>query len=355
MILSAQRALDKIRKGTLAPGYLLLGQGIYWRDRIWSALRRAMGFDGSMTGLEEFDLRQGSLEVILARAAERSLWTPRQLILVRNAQALSGAKPLESLRDYFRDPSPTSILGLEMLDVDLEGEDWREKEKIKSRQEHWAELCEVVLLLAPPLPELLELVRREAAERGRKITPQAAEALIAELDGDLGRITQEIEKLGLYTAESEEISQNDVAVLVGSRESSGAGSLIEAIGSGDAASVLKAFDELIPKGAYLPLVVADLARYLRQLLLLQESKVRDPREASRMLWSARLPAPQALVPELLRQARAFLPEHLTRSLQEAFEADLALRSSPADERLILERYLLDLARPLRAKRPPAPA
>jgi DNA polymerase III subunit delta len=346
MITTPQRVLDKIGKGVLAPGYLLLGRELYWRDRIWLELRRAIGFEQGIEGLSEMDLRQSSLDAMLGKACERSLWAPRQLILVRNAHALSGAKPMETLADYFRKPSEGSVLVFEMMDTDLESEDWREREKAKARQESWERLCEVVLLMAPPMAEAIELVRREAAERRKKISPQAAENLVALLDRDLGRIIREVEKLCLYCSQEGEISVQDVDCLVGSRAPSNGLSLIDAIGSGDASKVLEAFNEQVPRGAYLPLVLSDITRYLRQLLLLQEAKVRDPRDGSKLLWSSRLPAPQPLLPELLRQARTFPPRHLSRSFQRALEADLALRSSPADDRVILERYLLDLAKPL---------
>jgi DNA polymerase-3 subunit delta len=356
MILPAQRALEKIAKGNLAAGYLLLGQEVYWRDRIWGALRRAMGFDaGASTGIEEMDLRRNSLDEILGRARDRNLWIPRQLILVRNAHVLSGAKPLEVLAAYFRDSSPDSVLVFEMTDVDLKSDDWREKEKIKSRQEHWGDLCEVLLLAAPSMAESLELVRREAGERGRKISPEAVENLMSILDGDLGRIVKEVEKLSLYRADGEEISAQDVEALVGQRGPLRGLSLPEAIGTGDAGKILEAFAQFVPQGAYLPLVLAELTRYLRQLVLLQENKVRDPREASKILWNARLPAPQTSLAELMRQSRIPPAKQLAHSFRLAFEADLALRSSPADERLVLERFLLAIGTLFRGRRPvPSP-
>ncbi|MBI3933758.1 MAG: DNA polymerase III subunit delta [Acidobacteria bacterium] len=355
MIVSAQRALEKIGRGMVAPGYLLLGREIYWRDRIWSALRRALGLEGGPAGLEEVDLRQVSLDSTIASAAERSLWTSRQLILVRSAHTLSGPRPLEILAEYFRNPNPDSVLVFEMTDVDLESEDWREREKAKSRQQHWERLCDVILLVPPPLAESLEIVCREAAERGCRISPPAAENLVALLDRDLGRIVRELDKLCLYRGTGEEISVGDVDQLVGSRGTSRGLSLPEAVGTGDAGKVLEAFENMIPKGAYLPLVISDITRYLRQLLLLQESRVRDARDASKLLWSARLPAPQPLLPELLRQSRAFTPKHLVRSFEGALRTELALRSSPADDRLLVERFLLDLARPLRPKGHSKPA
>jgi len=349
MIVPPARALEKIAAGNIAPGYLLLGREIYWRDRIWTSLRHARGAQVNGTGVQESDLRQASLDAILAQAAERNLWSARQLLLIRNAHAISGAKPLESLKLYFRDPNPDTVLVFEMTDVDLESEDWREKDKAKSRQELWGSLCEVVLLLSPSRKEALELVRREAAERGCKISPPAAENLIALADRNLGRIVQELDKMCLFRGAGEEITPADVELLAGNRGASQGLSLAEAIGTGNPSALIESFEDRVPKGAYLPLVLADLTRYLRQLLLLQGGRVRDSREASKLLWNARLPAPQGLVPELLRQSHALPPSHVVDCLQSALIADVALRSSPADDRLIVERLLLEISGPLRSR------
>ena len=356
MIVPPQRALDKIAKGNLAPAYLLLGRELYWRDRIWSALKTAMKFDAaSSTGIEEMDLRRNPLDEVLSRAQEPNLWIPRQLLLVRNAQLLSTGKSLEGLADYAENPSADAILIFEMTDVDAESDDWREKEKIKARQELWGDLAEVVPLVAPGMAESMELVRREAAQRERKITPQAAENLVAIWDRNLGRIVQEIEKLCLYRAAGEEISADDVQMMAGQ---SAAGntlsglSLADAIGTSNSVKVLESFDQSVPRGAYLPLIIGEITRYLRQLMLLRESKVRDSQEASRLLWSVRLPAPQGSLQGLARQARLVSLVDLSHAMQLAFEADLVLRSSPTDERLIVERLLLNVTDILQPKDQP---
>lgn len=346
MIISANRAIEKISAGTIAPGYLLLGREVYWRDRIWFALRRGLGLEDSSISLSEVDLRHCSLDALLAQAEERDLWSPRRMLLVRNAHTVSGVNQLEKLGQYFRYPNPDSVLVFEMTDVALDSDDWRDREKVKARQEHWENLCEVVLLASPSRKESLAVIRQESAERGCKITSEAAENLVAFSDSDLGRMVMELDKLCLYRAAGE-ITAADVELLAGDQAPSQGLTLQQAVGRGDPGAIFVAFENLIPKGAYLPLVLSELTRYLRQLLLLQERRGGDARAASRILWGAHLPAPQSLLPELARQARLLPRGHLARCLQGALRAERALRSSPADDRLIIERFLLDIAGPLR--------
>jgi DNA polymerase-3 subunit delta len=340
---SARQVLEAIHKGTIAPGYLLMGRELYWRDRIWSALRRAVAPGDS--GISEFDLRSMSLEAVLSTAQEGNLWAPRQLVLVRNAQTLTAARGLPNLREYFQGPSPAVVV-LEMTDVDLGSDDWREREKAKGRLEAWDGLCEVVLLARPPLGECRELIQHESRERGRSISPEAAESLAVLFDCDVARIVNEVEKLCLHDPTVREISREEVTAVAGAESWFAGQTLTEAIGSGRPAHVFEALAHALRQDVYLPLLVVELARYLRQLLLLREENARDTRQAARILWEARQAAPQAALPELVRQSRAFSRDHLIECLTLAQLTDLALRSSPVDARLVMERYLLRIMEPL---------
>jgi len=362
--LPPSRALEIIQAGRLSAGYLLLGKEIYWRDQIIEALRKALGTDQVAMGIAEFDLREDSLSRVLEAARERSLLSPRQLLIVRNAQSLSsrqrgegegpparrgkGSQQPEELSAYFRDPNPDSVLVLEMMDVDLDSDDWREREKVKSRLEAFGSLCEVVLLAAPGLGEALQLVREETAARGLTISPEAAERLVTDWNRDIGRIRMELEKLSLFDPDKTRIEAADLNLWSGVATGAPSLPLIEAIGSGDARKALEALGEVDRTRRYPPLVLLEVTRYLRQLILLKEKKVREPRQAANILWGARLPALQSFLPSMLEQSRRFSGRSLLKALQLAYEAEVALRSSPPEDRIIMERFVLQLMKALQS-------
>ena len=361
MRLPAARALQRIRQGTLSPGYLLLGKQIYWRDRIWHSLREACGQDRGAVQIAEFDLRQCSWSAVIAEAQARSLLAQRQLLLVRNAQGLLSArgggkeaasqpatatKQADLLSAYFRDPNPDSILVLEMMDVDLNSEDWREREKVKSRLESFGNRCDVILLSTPGFAEAVELVREAVAERGRAISTKAAQQLVSLLDREMGRIQMEIDKLCIYKEETGTIEVEDLDYL-------GAGAVVgtqlpltEAIGSGNTPQALEALAATADRGTYPPLILAEVTRYLRQLILLRENRVREPQLAAKLLWTAKLPAPQIALPKLLEQAKHSDGKAMLQGLKLAYHTELALRSSPPDSGIILEQLVIRLIRSL---------
>jgi len=362
MRIPAPRALEKIQKGAVGPGYILMGTELYWRDQICHALQKAMGLEAASFGLAEFDLRQDSLEKVLESAQSQSMFAPRQLLFVKNSQNLllrrgrqteaedseSESLPKEpkarsgSLPAYFANPNPSTTLVFEITDVNLESDDWREKDKAKARMEAFEGVCDLVLLLTPSFEEAASLVRRAVAQRGQKITPEAAEQLVAAFHRNMAQIQLEIEKLCLYDPEKGQIDSSDLTRSMAGGAGEVSLGLSDAIGARNAAAALEALDALRRSGKYAPLILAEVARFLRQLIVLNESQARDAWQASRLLWELKIGAPQSAVPQLMRQARNFTGAELARGLEQAFEADLALRSSPPEETLVLERLVLNL-------------
>jgi DNA polymerase-3 subunit delta len=86
-----------------------------------------------------------------------------------------------------------------------------------------------------------------------------------------------------------------------------------------------------------------LARTFRQMLIILEKNVRDSRAIWGVLWQG-FRMPPFAADDLIRQARRYKSRgDLTRALRLIARADLEIRSSPPDKRLVLERLILALA------------
>jgi DNA polymerase-3 subunit delta len=74
-----------------------------------------------------------------------------------------------------------------------------------------------------------------------------------------------------------------------------------------------------------------------------EKNVRDSRAIWSVLWQG-FRMPPFAADDLIRQARRYKSRtDLTRALRQIARADLEIRSSPPDKRLVLERLVLALA------------
>jgi DNA polymerase-3 subunit delta len=86
-----------------------------------------------------------------------------------------------------------------------------------------------------------------------------------------------------------------------------------------------------------------LAKTFRQMLVLNEKQVKDQRAMWQVLWPGFRVAPFA-ADALIAQARRYRDRgELIRGLRLIAKADLELRSSPPDKRLVLERLVMRLA------------
>jgi DNA polymerase-3 subunit delta len=86
-----------------------------------------------------------------------------------------------------------------------------------------------------------------------------------------------------------------------------------------------------------------LARTFRQMLIISEKNVRDPRAIWQVLWQG-FRMPPFAADDLIKQARRYKSRReLTRAIRLVARADLELRSSPANKLLVLERLILDLS------------
>src|SRR5579862_2254444 len=96
MRLSATQALARIEQGEVAAAYLLVGTELYWRDRICAALQNTAGLAAGSFGLSEFDLRHDRLDQVLEKAQSLNLLAPRQLLFIKNAQAMTARRGAEA-------------------------------------------------------------------------------------------------------------------------------------------------------------------------------------------------------------------------------------------------------------------
>jgi DNA polymerase-3 subunit delta len=79
------------------------------------------------------------------------------------------------------------------------------------------------------------------------------------------------------------------------------------------------------------------------MLVIQEKNVRDSRAIWQALWQG-FRMPPFAADDLIRQARRYKNRReLARALKRIARADMELRSSPPDKRLVLERLVYELA------------
>ena len=343
-------------KGSLKPGYVLAGDEIFLLDRCREAVLKAfVPNDLRDFCLSDLDLSSTPIFDVLDRAQTPSLMSPFQVFFVRNVRQLytRGAKKDEfaALDRYFRSPNPQALLifvaDFLRIPTDPRRMELEDKGRFERLQETLGEHCGMVELARVADEDAMRWAVATAQGAETKLDPDAARELVDALGADMMLIASELEKLLLYTSGRGRITLGDVETMVLAAKQRSLYELTDAISSRNTAKALALLNGLLNSSdAGEDAAIGHLymlARTFRQMLVILEKNVRDSRAIWQALWQG-FRMPPFAADDLIRQARRYKSRReLTRALRLIARADLELRSSPPDKRLVLERLVYDLA------------
>jgi len=342
--------------GKLRSGYVLAGDEVFLLDRCRAAVLKALvPADLRDFCLSEFDLASTSIFEVLDRAQTPSLMAPFQVIFVRNVRQLytRGAKKDEfaALERYFKSPNPQALLlfvaDFLRIPSDARRMELDDKNRYERLTETLGEHCGMVELARVSEEDAMRWAVATAQEAGNRLEPDAARELADALGADMMLVASELEKLLLFANGRGRITLGDVETMVLSAKQRTLYELTDAISARDRVRALALLHGLLNSSdAGEDSAIGHLymlARTFRQMLVILEKNVRDSRAIWQALWQG-FRMPPFAADDLIRQARRYKSRReLTRALRLVARADLELRSSPPDKRLVLERLVYELA------------
>ena len=364
---SSDRFLAELSRASQRPGYVLAGDEAFLYQRCRNGVLQALAPpDQRDFCLHDLDLGETSIFDVLDRAQTPSLMVPFQVFFVRNIKTLYGRgskkEEFAAIDAYFRRPNPQALI-LFVADhlsipTDLRRMDLTDKERFERIRETLGEWCGMIELARVEEGDAVRWLSEAAVERKVTIDQDAARELVDALGADMMLIASEFEKLSLYaqgkllllggtTAPLPNVTLADVETMVLAAKQRSLYELTDAISRRDRPQALALLHGLLnasdggEDSAIGHLYM--LARTFRQMLVVLEKNVRDPRALWGVLWQG-FRMPPFAADDLIRQARRYQSRSdLTRALRQIARADLEIRSSPPDKRLVLERLVLNLA------------
>jgi DNA polymerase-3 subunit delta len=355
---SSDRFLSEIASPvTLRPGYVLLGDEAFLYQRCRQGVLAMLAPEGTRDfSLHDLDLADTSIFDVLDLAQTPSLMAPFQVLFVRNLKQLygRGSKKVEfaAIDAYFRSPNPAAVLLFVAdhlrLPTDLRKMDYQDKERYDRIRETLGDWCGFVELARVDEADAVRWVIANAEARAIKFDPDAARELVDSLGADMMLVSSELDKLCLYVSGRDpRITLGDVETMVLAAKQRSLYELTDAISQRDRTRALLLLHGLLnASGGGEDAAIGHLymlARTFRQMLIILEKNVRDPRAIWAVLWQG-FRMPPFAAEDLIRQARRYKSRSaLTRALRQIARADLELRSSPVNKLLVLERLILALA------------
>ena len=245
-----------IRSNKFYPVYLLHGEESYLVDEAASLLEESI-VDESAKSFDQQIIygTDSNARYILEQLLLFPLIAPRRLVLVREAQLLADIKDLES---YVSKPAPSSILVLAYKGKSLD----------KRLKLYDAIKKNGFILAADPLKEtqVIPWLMHTSREMQVRLDPEAAEALVELIGGEVSKLYPELKKLqGLYQ-EGGVVSRTDILDLVGMSREYNVFELQAALESGDALKTMKiAMIMTAQKDYSLIMLIATLSGYFTRL------------------------------------------------------------------------------------------
>lgn len=328
-LLDVSALRTQLQAGKLGPLYLFVGEDAKLVDRMVDAMEATIDEADRPFAVERLyagEEHAGPIDIAAAARAYPMLGD-RRIVFVMRAERLlkpkraskaseveveesedaadQGAVDFTPLEEYVSAPSPTSTLVFVAADVD----------KVRRFTKKLFEKAQVVLFGGLPAnakegdfrAQAADLIDKELAREGRKIEP-AARALLAERSAaDVAKLRNDLERLLIYVSGRSPISLADVEEIAQSETTvTDDWALVNAIADGNAGQALRAAGARFDRGDSPHAMVGQLR-----------------------WWVSNSLAEGA-------------PDRVAPALEALLRTDLALKSSGGDDRVLLERLIVEL-------------
>jgi DNA polymerase III subunit delta len=207
---SAAEILKDLKKKSYAPLYLLHGDEPYYLDKVADFIEEnaLSPADRSFNQFIFFG-KDLTIPALLANAKRFPMMAERQLVMVKEAQAIQGLEQKEmqvALENYIKNPLPSTILVLVF-------------KTSADERKSWVKTFDKVGLVMPSKKlydnKLPDWILEYCHENGLKISRKAIEMLVENVGNDLKRLASEIDKIKLNLRIDEEINAQVIERYVG--------------------------------------------------------------------------------------------------------------------------------------------
>lgn len=269
--------ISDIRKGSFAPVYLLMGEEDYYIDRIVELLEATVvpedekDFNSATYYGADVDVRQ-----VISRAQQFPLMSDRQIVLLKEAQAMDRAKTkLEMLASYVKHSNDATVLVITFKGDSLGAS----SQLVKSIQNDGGVLFKSERLkdyqLTGPLADYCR-------EKKVKIDDKSLNLLCEYIGSPLSKLFGEVDKLIVATGQDGVITPELIEAIIGISKEYNSFELVKTLSLRDYPRSMRIIDHFArnPKQNPGVMVIATLFNYFSKLFIAAIAK--DKSDASLM-------------------------------------------------------------------------
>ncbi|MGY5387996.1 DNA polymerase III subunit delta [Bacillus spizizenii] len=328
-----------LKKGDVHPVYCLYGKETYLLQETVSRIRQTViDQETKDFNLSVFDLEEDPLDQAIADAETFPFMGERRLVIVKNPYFLTGEKKKEkiehnvsALETYIQSPAPYTVFVLLATYEKLD-----ERKKLTKALKKHAFMMEAKELNAK---ETTDFTVNLAKTEQKTIGTEAAEHLVLLVNGHLSSIFQEIQKLCTFIGDREEITLDDVKMLVARSLEQNIFELINKIVNRKRTESLQIFYDLLKQNEEPIKIMALISNQFR--LILQTKYFAEQGYGQKQIAS-NLKVHPFRVKLAMDQARLFSEAELRSIIEQLAVMDYEMKTGKKDKQLLLELFLLQL-------------
>ncbi|MGE4345041.1 MAG: DNA polymerase III subunit delta [Geoalkalibacter sp.] len=319
-----------VESGRIPPLIFLYGDEPFLVDQAWQRIvARAVAPEARDFNLQVFNGRDLKPEEVLDSCRTFPVFAPQRVVSVKDAGQLD-ADSLSRFISYLRDPLPETILLFQGEKIDGRLAFFKEFKKRGT-------LVEFKRLRGE---QVANFVKNHARSVDKNFTEEALALFCRRVDGSLGEIQAELNKLCTYAGDKPLIDVDDVEKVVTDTRNENIFDLVNAIGRRRPSEALGILDRMIQDGEPPLRILAMIVRHFRMIWQAAEM---DRLGMSRREMASRLKINPYFVEGLIGQGRRFSRSEYRQAFVRFQETDLALKSSGAHPFAIMEQLLMSLA------------
>ncbi|GIM47344.1 hypothetical protein DNHGIG_28930 [Collibacillus ludicampi] len=336
MLKHYRELMSSIQNGDILPLYLFYGsEQVLMQEVVEELIKRLVPAD-SFNCLR-FHCDETPIQAVVQEADSMPFMAERRLIIVENAFLFTGTKgtrvehDLTSLEKYLEQPAPFSTVVFLVYADKLD-----ERKKITKLA---MKRAKVVSFHTLKEHECRDWIEKQVKKRRGRITPDAINRLILYVGTNLQLLQTEIDKLCLYTDESEVIDEDVVDLLAARTIEQDIFVFIDEVVRGRMERAIRLFYDLL-KQKEAPVKL--LFMITRQVRMMLQVKLYSQRGFAVQHIAGMIGAHPFVCKRAYEQARSYSLQQLESMLCELAEMDYKIKSGQIGDTEGVETFLLRL-------------
>lgn len=335
-----QDELKKIKKGEIAPIYLVLGEERYFIEEIRESLfENVLDEDGKELNFVSFDMEEETINDAIYEASSLPFFGDKKLVFIENPYFLTGRRvknapehQLKELEEYLTAPAEFTVF---VLFAPYEKLDRRKKiSKLIERQAQKIDVSEAKTANAS------RYIQELTKEKGYQFTRDSFQLFVERTDNKLSSMMHELDKLFLYHKDSKKITKESIRQLIPRTFEQNVFELNNLVLNSQVDASIALYQDLLTQKEEPIKIVALLMSQFRRLLQVKILKRQGYQQGDIAKILKSHPYPVKLALETINR---YPQELLSEALSYLIDADFKMKTGQIDHELQVELFIMKFA------------